>query len=464
MKSLRRVRVATRRNPRVPSSSPRSNPFAERIPSTGDEDVRSLVKKTIFLSCSHFVVRSLGFLLRIWLSRELGAQAMGICELAQSAQMLLITPVVSGIPAAVTRMSAKESEGRRVRTLRCAAALSLAVSLMLALLAFRWREALCAWLGDMRTMPALLLYLPCIPILGVSCVLNGYAYGVGKPIAPAAGELLEQVVRAMLCVRLVYGLRGMPLTLVAAIPAAAALAGETAGFLLILTVSLRALLRRGEGARRPIFRELLALTLPLTGMRLVSALMQTVNASLIPARLRLFGFSAEQAMASLGIFHGMLKPVLMLPSFIVCSLSMAASPELTRMQAEGKPLAYLSGRMLAATLLVGCGAMAGVFIFAPLIANVFYKQAALLPLLRAACPLVPVMAMNHVCGSMMNALGLQKTSLKISLAASLTGVTAVYCLIPKIALWGAVVSLAAAQGLTLFFSLRALRRSGCIAR
>ena len=199
-------------------------------------------------------------------------------------------------------------------------------------------------------------------------------------------------------------------------------------------------------------------------MRLVSALMQTVNASLIPARLRLFGFSAEQAMASLGIFHGMLKPVLMLPSFIVCSLSMAASPELTRMQAEGKPLACLSRRMLAATLLVGCGAMAGVFVFAPLIAHVFYKQAALLPLLRAACPLVPVMAMNHVCGGMMNALGLQKTSLKISLASSLMAVTAVYCLIPKIALWGAVVSLAAAQGLTLFFSLRALRRSGCIAR
>ena len=352
MKSLRRVRVATRRNPRVPSSSP------------GLIHSLSAYLPRVMKTCVRWSKRRYSSAVRIlWCGRwafcfesgfraSLGAQAMGICELAQSAQMLLITPVVSGLPAAVTRMSAKESEGRRVRTLRCAAALSLAVSLMLALFAFLGREALCAWLGDIRTMPSLLLYLPCIPILGMSCVLNGYAYGIGKPIAPAAGELLEQAVRALLCVRLVYGLRGMPLTLVAAIPAAAALAGETAGFLLILTVSLRTLLRRGEGVRRPIFRELLALALPLTGMRLVSALMQTVNASLIPARLRLFGFSAEQAMASLGIFHGMLKPVLMLPSFIVCSLSMAASPELTRMQAEGKPLACLSGRMLAATLLV----------------------------------------------------------------------------------------------------------------
>ena len=55
---------------------------------------KTLIQKTLFLSASHFAVRSVGFLLRLWLSRELGAQTMGLVELAQSAQMLLITPVV----------------------------------------------------------------------------------------------------------------------------------------------------------------------------------------------------------------------------------------------------------------------------------------------------------------------------------------------------------------------------------
>ena len=80
---------------------------------------KTLVQKTLFLSASHFVVRSIGFLLRLWLSRELGAQAMGLVELAQSAQMLLITPVVTGLPAAVSRLCAK-AEGMSRRA-SCAA-------------------------------------------------------------------------------------------------------------------------------------------------------------------------------------------------------------------------------------------------------------------------------------------------------------------------------------------------------
>ena len=340
---------------------------------------KTLVQKTLFLSASHFVVRSIGFLLRLWLSRELGAQAMGLVELAQSAQMLLITPVVTGLPAAVSRLCAKAEGKERARVVRCALLLALPVSLTLAALAFFLREPLCLWLGDIKTLPALLCFLPCIPILGASCVLNGYYYGVGRPVPPALGELLEQLVRALLCVRLVYGLRGWPTSFRAAIPAAATLAGETAGLMLMLLLGARLVLfAKGTGARRPSFRELLALSLPLTGMRLVSALMQTVNATLIPARLRLFGLSAAEAMASLGVFHGMLKPILFMPSFVTCSLSMAAAPELTRRQTDGRPLCALSSGMLRAALGVGAAAAVGVWLTAPLIANVFFRQAALL--------------------------------------------------------------------------------------
>ena len=75
---------------------------------------KRLVRQTLGLSVSHFVLRVLGFVLRILLSRELGAAAMGLVELAHSAQQLLITPVVSGLPAAVSRMSAK-AEGQSGR-------------------------------------------------------------------------------------------------------------------------------------------------------------------------------------------------------------------------------------------------------------------------------------------------------------------------------------------------------------
>ena len=422
--------------------------------------LRSMVGKTVFLSCSHFVVRVIGFAMRIWLSRELGPQAMGLVELAQSAQMLLITPVVSGLPAAVTRMCAKAEPGRQVRIVRCGMALSLLVGLPITALAFLLREPLALWLGDVRTIPALCLYLPCIPILGASCALNGYYYGTGRPVPPALSELLEQIIRLLLCMRLVMLLRGWPLMLRAAVPSVAAVVGELAGLLLMLLVAARAVFGRGAGSRRAILSEIISLALPLTGMRIVSSLMRTVNAALIPARLTLSGLSAAEALSRFGMLQGMLMPVLMMPSFITASLSMVASPEITRRQAEGQPLARPVRRVLRATLLIGAAAMAAVYLAAPFIAGGLYRQAELLPLLQICCALVPALSLCHVTGGMMNALGLQGASLRISLLTSFISVLTVYVLaaMPGVRLWGAIAATAIAHLLTLALNLICIHR------
>lgn len=421
--------------------------------------MRTMIRQTLFLSLSHFVVRIIGFVMRIWLSRELGAQAMGLVELAQSAQMLFITPVVSGLPAAVSRMCAQRKGDAQARVLRCGMLLALGAGLPLAALCFLLREPIALWLGDVRTLPALVIYLPCIPILGISCALNGYFYGTGRPVPPALSELLEQLVRLLLCMRLVSLLSTWPIMLRSAIPAFSSLLGETAGLLLMLLLALRVLLARLPAApTREIYREMLSLALPLTGMRLVSSLMRTVSSALIPARLVLSGLTNAEALSRLGMLNGMLMPVLTLPSFVTCSLSMVASPELARRQANGKPLGNLIRRVLLFTLVISLPAMAAVYLFAPLIAGTLYRQAELLPLLSRCFALVPVLALNHVTGSLMNGLGLQGTSLRISLAANLVSVLMTFLLAaqPALRLWGVILALSCAQLLTLALSLRAL--------
>lgn len=421
--------------------------------------MRTLVIQTMFLSASHFFVRVIGFIMRIWLSRELGAMAMGLVELAGSAQMLLITPVISGLPAAMSRMCAKTDAERQVRVLRSGVLLSLIVSIPLMLLGFLLREVLSLWLGDIRTMPALLVYLPCIPVLGVSCALNGYYYGAGKPMPPALSEMLEQIVRFLLTIRLVSALRGWPTMLRAAIPAAATLAGETISLVLMLLLAGRALFfAPAQGSRTAAMRELITLALPLTGMKLVSSLMRTVQSVLIPARLQVSGLAASEALSRLGMMNGMLMPVLMLPSFITCSLSMVAAPELTRRQTQGRPQRKLVLRVLGATLIIGLTAMAGVFLLAPLFSDVLYRQAELLPLLRRCCALIPVMSLCQVVSALMNGLGLQGTSLRISIGANLLSTVLMYLLaaMSSLRLWGVIIAMATAQILTLILSLRAL--------
>lgn len=421
--------------------------------------MRTLVYQTMFLSASHFFVRVIGFILRIWLSRELGALAIGLVELAQSAQMLLITPVISGLPAATSRMCAKADGKKQVRVLRCSVMLSLLVSIPLTMLAFALRTPLSLWLGDIRTLPALLIYLPCIPVLGVSCALNGYYYGAGKPVPPALSEILEQIIRFFLTLRLVSALRGWPVILRAAVPAFASLAGETTALVFMLLLAGKALFfAPAEGSRRSVIREIVALALPLTGMKLVSSLMRTVQSVLIPVQLQASGLTASEALSRLGMMNGMMMPVLMLPSFVTCSLGMVAAPELTRRQAQGYPQKQLIRRVLLATLGVGLAAMAAVFLLAPVFSSKLYRQAELLPLLRRCCALIPVMSLCQVISSLMNGLGLQSTSLRISIGVNLVSTLLMYALtaLPSLRLWGVILSMAAAQALTLCLSLRAL--------
>lgn len=421
--------------------------------------MRTLVVQTMFLSASHFLVRVIGFVMRIWLSRELGAMAMGLVELAGSAQMLLVTPIVSGLPAAMSRMCAKAEKGEQIRVLRSGILLSLLVSLPLTLLAFALRTPLCLWLGDVRTMPAVLAYLPCVPVLGVSCALNGYYYGAGKPVPPALSEIIEQIVRFILTLRLVQLLRGWPSMLRAAAPALGTLAGETAALVFILLLAGRMLfLAPASGARQKTMRELISLAAPLTGMKLVSSLMRTVQSVLIPVRLQASGLAAGEALSRLGMLNGMLMPVLMLPSFVTCSLSMVAAPEVTRRQAQGRPQRRLILRVLGATLVIGLFAMLGVYSLAPVFANMLYRQAELLPLLRHSCVLIPVTALCQVISALMNGLGLQGKSLRISIFASLLSTLLMYILtaLPLLRLWGAIIAMAAAQCMTLALSLRTL--------
>ena len=67
------------------------------------------------------ILRAIGFFMRIILSRELGAEALGMYQISQSFFYVLVTVVASGLPSTISHLSAryqvsnnKEAEGEAV--------------------------------------------------------------------------------------------------------------------------------------------------------------------------------------------------------------------------------------------------------------------------------------------------------------------------------------------------------------
>lgn len=417
---------------------------------------QSLIKQTVLLSGANTAVRAIGFAMRIWLSRVMGAEAIGIMELASSAHMLWIAPVTSGIPMAV---SCEAAAGHGEDALRAGRRLGLRISLIMLPILLLLSPLIAKVLGDGRTLPALLMYLPCLPVLAISAAYNGYCYGAGNTAPPAISELVEQILRFLVCAAVLYFIPGMTAAWTAAVSPFATLVGEIASVLIILWMLRRSGVAVRGGGPKALEKKIWSLAAPLTWMRITNTLMRTVNAVVVPLRLRVSGLSAQEATARLGMLSGMAMPMVMLPSVVTGALAMVAGPAVARREKDPKALRRITYKVLPAALLVSLAAMGALILLAPWIAHSVYRQPDLRSLLVALAPLVPIMGVQQVCGGMLSGLGKQRSALVSSLIGALITLALNYVLTPPYRLMGCAIAQIAGHAVTLLMNLRVLIRT-----
>ena len=69
--------------------------------------MKSLFKTVFVITGFAVITRVLGFVFRIYLSRMLGAEMLGLYQVSLSVFMVLLTIVASGLPLVISKLSAK---------------------------------------------------------------------------------------------------------------------------------------------------------------------------------------------------------------------------------------------------------------------------------------------------------------------------------------------------------------------
>lgn len=361
-------------------------------------------KQTAFLTAVNGVVRALGLLMRVLLSRVLGAEIMGIMELAGSVHMVAITPLTSGLPVAISRMTAKAAGRDRAKPLLAGLWMARAASAVLVPLLWLCSPLIARLMGDARVLPSLWFTAPCILILGYSAAYNGYCYGIGQSGLPALSELIEQVGRFGVTFALLWALPHLTAGWMAAVPSFATMAAEILGLIYVIRSLPPFPSVPSDAFRRPVFR----LAFPSTLTRLIQTVLRSLTAMLIPLRLQQSGLSAAEATSRLGMLNGMVFPILMLPCIFTSALSMVALPRIAR--AEENPAEL---KRLLKQCLLGCAPFAlacslGIFAASGVLAVSVYRLPELTTLFRHCAPLTVLLALGHLTGSVLSALGQQR--------------------------------------------------------
>jgi len=370
-----------------------------------------LFRAVFTLTAFSAVVKTLGFAFRVILSRNLGAEMMGVYSIALSIYFMALTLTSGGLPLVVGRKVAKyrASGDRKSENSAVTAAMLIGVSVS---------AAVCLILGgasaftprlfsDERVMPILMLLLPGVVATAVHSAFYGALWGRRSYFALSMIDLVEQIIRIALCFLMFYTFPKFSNVLAAALSLSVSVVfGALSIMLIFLKTGGR--LSSGKGFYKPLIAE----TAPITGIRLTGSAVSSVIALILPLILVGAGMSKPDSLAAFGAAIGMALPLLFMPATIVGSLAVALVPELAaKVQKNDTPSVNTQiGKAVIFSILVCSLSMPFYYSTGNVMGVWLYKSAdAGRYLVSSTWVMLPV-SLEQITGSMMNSLGLELKS------------------------------------------------------
>ncbi len=364
-----------------------------------------------FLSCFE---RGLGFLYRVFLSRAVGSEGLGLYQIALSVIGVLITLSASGIPITVSRLMIKEKtakrEGGENKAVSAGVIASLAVSVPLSLLLFFFKDYLKYIFADSRCLALFLIVLPGVSITSVYAVIRGFFWGRKNFYTYSLIELLEEIVMIVCGVFLI--LKGQTIFQKAIYASVAVLLSYIFSF----TLSSAVFIAKGGRIINPKeeMRPLISSSAPITFMRTANSLTSSLIAIILPSVLILTGMDKQRAISEFGVISGMALPLLFIPSTLIGSFSLVLSPEMSenfykkdtrkiRAGVEKSLLYSLLISVLVIPAFAGVGEYVGRLIYNNSLAGIYVRNSALM--------MIP-MSITIISTSLLNSMGFEKKTLK----------------------------------------------------
>ena len=340
------------------------------------------------LASINFVVKFIGFVYRILLSRSPGPQAIGLYQMVIPFLMVLIVLPTAGIPVAVSKLVARESSLKNVKGIYRLLTLSLLMGGSIALILSIFVSLKLDYIIN-NLLKNQLLYYPllwAIPTLGIitfSSVLRGFFYGL-KDIRPTAtAQVLEQIARVSFVLFVLYYKKPEHPVTAVTIAIVGIIIGKAVGLLYLVIrlnykkVSPNSLIRSSDNVSHTEYiKQLSSISAPITISKFISVSLQTINAIIIPQRLILAGYSSVVATEIYGKVFGMTMPLLFLPFTVTTALVLNLIPSISEHMAlnSHSSIAKKSSLSIRITLLVAIPITSAYIVFGDSIAYIIFNQ------------------------------------------------------------------------------------------
>lgn len=447
-----------------------------------------LITGTLLLTAVGFFCRILGFFYRIFLSRTIGAEGLGLYQMIFPIHGIAFALCAGPIQTSLSRLTAASPEKGRA-FLRVSLALSLSIALPLTSLIYTFADFLAARVllapECAPLLPALALSIPFCAIHACCC---GYYYGLKKTAVPAFSQVVEQCIRIFSVLLIVHVCRTNRIPITVLLAVWGLLIGEAASAVFCLLVygcskpaatlqntdthissysrqtrkntthfqyssrsttpytpdtsSTTPPSQKKSAHTPPLLLPLLTMALPLMANRLTLSFLQSLEAIFVPNQLLLSGLSRVESVSIYGVLTGMALPFVLFPSAITNSLAVVLLPAVSEAQAQNQPdkIERTISMALRYSLYMGILCVGLFTRFGPALGETFYHNADAGRFIQILSWLCPFLYLSTTMGSILNGLGKTGTVFIHHTVSMLLTLSLVLFAIPR---WGIFAYLAA---------------------
>lgn len=403
------------------------------------------------MTCVALALRGLGVAFNAYISRKIGAEALGLYTLLGSVYGFALTLALSGINLTTTRLVSdalgeNDTEKARISIKKCVA-YSLFFGTLACVLLLILAEPLAVHaLKDTRVIKPLQLAGATLPLIALSACFNGYFTAVRRVYKNAVTQILEQLFRIFFCgalLDLAFG-RDMESHCICLV------LGGALSEMLSFTIALIFYIfdkekvknaHKSAVSERKITKKMLSIALPLALSTYFRSALLTIEHILIPIGIEKSGANRAAALASYGTLQSMVMPLVLFPAALIQSFSGLLVPELAELniQRNKTEIKYVAGRVCHLALAFAIGVAGIMIFFAEDLGVGIYGSTEAGKYIRLVAHIVPIMYLDTTVDNMLKGLGEQLYTMNINILDTLCSLIMVWILIPRFGGYGYII-------------------------
>lgn len=290
------------------------------------------IKSTVILMIGGIFTKILGMISKIFLTRYLGTNGIGIYMLIMPSFVLFVNISSFGFPVSISKMVASADKNNK-KLLFTSLFFVIFINIILMILIISFSKTLAVKLlnNETLTIPIMSIAL-IIPFTSISSLIRSYFFGKQMMFPHIVSNIIEDVFRILLIMLLISKFNYLDIKYQVTLTLIINILCELISiFVLFLFLPKNFVITKKDiYPSRLYLKESLSISVPNTLTRLVTSICYFLEPIILSNTLKLAGYSNSFITRHYGIISGYSIPVVLLPSFFTLAISQALLPVISK--------------------------------------------------------------------------------------------------------------------------------------